>query len=71
MSTPARPQPFDSEWDGDDHDLDARGLATHFAEYARRTGVAPDDAGDQRHAIGAWLDELIAELERDTGEALP
>ncbi|SED66066.1 hypothetical protein [Jiangella alba] len=73
MSTPARPKPSDPEWDGDDRDLDAVGLAAHFAEYARRTSrPAGDDAGrdgDQRRAIGAWLDELIAELERDAGDA--
>ncbi|SDS60498.1 hypothetical protein [Jiangella sp. DSM 45060] len=75
MGRPARPQPSDPEWDGDDRDLDAVGLAAHFAEYARRTRrPAGDDAGqggdgDQRRAIGAWLDELIAELERDAGDA--
>lgn len=71
MTTPARQQPPDPEWVGDDRDLDAVGLAAHFAEYARRTGAAAGgrgDRGDQRQAIGAWLDELIAELESDTGD---
>lgn len=62
MSTPARPQPSDPEWDGDDRDLDAVGLAAHFAEHARRTGGTD---GDPQQALGAWLDELIAELEAE------
>lgn len=62
MSRPARPQPSDPAWDGGHRDLDAVGLAAHFAEHARRTGA---DTGDQRQAIGAWLDELIAELEAE------
>ncbi|WP_053205479.1 hypothetical protein [Jiangella muralis] len=75
MNTPARPKPSDPEWDGDDRDLDAVGLAAHFTEYAQRTGIPAGDGDDdpraQRRAIGAWLDELIAELEREAGDARP
>ncbi|PZF80822.1 hypothetical protein [Jiangella anatolica] len=51
--TTSRPESSGTEWDGD---LDAVGLAAHFAEYAHRTGAG---GGDQRQALAAWLDELI------------
>ncbi|TDD65452.1 hypothetical protein E1262_25050 [Jiangella aurantiaca] len=45
--------------------LAAAGLARAFADYAERHHVRP---GELRHALSAWLTELIDEAERPDPE---
>ncbi|RIQ18339.1 hypothetical protein [Jiangella rhizosphaerae] len=58
--------PSEPDWGEPGADLDAIGLATEFAAYARRKGVSPEG---REQALAAWLDEMIAELETDIDES--
>ncbi|TDD65490.1 hypothetical protein E1262_25255 [Jiangella aurantiaca] len=53
------------DWDDPGLDLDAVGLAAEFAAYVRRKGISPEG---REQALGAWLDEMIAELETDVDD---
>lgn len=69
MTTSSDTDPFDDEfWRDPGLDLDAIGLADHFAAHARGRDVPPEE---QRQALGAWLDGLIDELEHDDVENPP
>lgn len=54
------------DWDDSGPDLDAVGLATEFSAYVRDRGIVPEE---REQALGAWLDEMIAELEADIDDS--
>jgi hypothetical protein len=63
MTTSAEVGPSEPDWGDQGLDLDAIGLATEFADYVRRKGIPP---AERQQALGAWLDEMIADLESET-----
>jgi hypothetical protein len=62
MTTSTEVGPPEPDWSDQGLDFDAIGLASEFSEYVRRNGIPP---GERQQALGAWLDEMIADLEAD------